>query len=544
MIARLLLLAATPAAVLASSSTYYYYYYYDDDDSSAYTLAQASGLGYAAAYFFGLIVTCYFLDIFGLFDNHVRDLSKDAYFSFDRNKRIVGRISDEYKKSKQALAKGKRASISHNDRESIIDEIRSSSSKELDKEIKKEANCFVRCIHVLFCGCKWIQRLFWIDDDPWSSEFTASLLENKSYYGCEPKFDGLILSEWWLGFEYRLPRGCLEDFFFHFYNTNPIASMFLCTRGHPISRRARRAAFISQNTLAFFLVCIWGKLCYQFCGDNAAKTQVYGSLVNVLLISPISIFVYYSFVFLLTMPCLAKYSDYSCVKCFIETTKMLFLPLGTVSILSLWGASAFYLPGDQSGLNSLGTFIYSVHVVTTANDLKDSFTQYMTGANYFKLELDLFCYKLPLLTLGKWFYEYAISQGIIITDIDKTPGCCYDGTKSEEVYSKEVQCFVARHFLFFKFTYICATHPEDINDPKLHVRLDTEDEAMMKEQAELETGDVFSASRSAVKTWPKFFFATIFGKIEKNLVNNKAYYGEDELYEVELTETNQESNAV
>ena len=58
MLARLLLLVAT-VAVSASSD--------DDDDDGSYTKEQGFGLGYAVAYFFGLVVLCYFMDVFGYF---------------------------------------------------------------------------------------------------------------------------------------------------------------------------------------------------------------------------------------------------------------------------------------------------------------------------------------------------------------------------------------------------------------------------------------------------------------------------------------------
>ena len=467
MLARLLLLVATVAVSASASSD-------DDDDDGSYTKEQGFGLGYAVAYFFGLVVLCYFMDVFGyfLFDKHVRDLSEDAYRSFETNRLIVERVNEEYKSAKKNSAKGKHGVVDHNTRERIIDEVSRSSKVELDREIKKEKNCFTQFINTLFCGCSCgLQRLFWIDDDPWSAEFTASLLERKSYYGCDAMSNGVILSETCLWSEYRLPLGCFEDFLFDFYNNNPIASMFLSTRGHPISRRTRRAAFISQNTLAFLLVCVWANLgYYNFYGSRDSVDEggviTYDTIANVLVISPISIFVYQSFVFLLTMPCLARYSDNSCVKCLIETVKMIFLPLGTISVLTLWGASASYLPTDPSGVNSLAAFIYEVHIVTTANDLISNFKKYMTGANYMKLELDLYFLQIPLFTVGDWFYGYAVNKGMIITDAEKIPGCCYDGTKKEIVYSRDVQCFEAHHSFVLKFTYICPLYPDDLFDDK------------------------------------------------------------------------------
>ena len=74
------------------------------------------------------------------------------------------------------------------------------------------------------------------------------------------------------------------------------------------------------------------------------------------------------------------------------------------------------------------------------------------------------------------------------------------------------------------------------------MHVESEEETHIKET---ETGDVFSASSSAVETWPKFFFRRIFGKPRQSLVNDvdKGYYDVPDK-EVELAVTNPDANRV
>ena len=256
---RLLYILAIIGMVSASSDD-------DDYDDDNYSKAQGYGLGYACAYFLGLVFVVYCLDVSGYYDKHVKTLSEYAFRSHESNKRAVERISEEYQSAKMGSGKLKRLSITKEKRENIISESNKEVKAEVQEILKKNSCDIYGCIVTLFtcwfsycCNCK---RLLWIDDDPWTADFTASLLEGKSFYGCNDDVlpGGLLLSKTsgWnpFGFDLRLPLGLFEDFLFNFYNTDHIAAMFLSTRGHPVSRRARRAAFLIQASFAFLMVCL------------------------------------------------------------------------------------------------------------------------------------------------------------------------------------------------------------------------------------------------------------------------------------------------
>ena len=245
-----------------------------------------------------------------------------------------------------------------------------------------------------------------------------------------------------------------------------------------------------QNAIAFLLSVIVVSL------DFGPKTAV---MFNVLVITPITLSVN-SFFYYINCPCLQG-EDTNCNRFWINFSRMISYPIAWVGIGVLFAASCFFKDRvDPYGKRSLAKFVYSCHVVSTFMNTIYIFLLYFTGREYFRVSL---C-GLPVLHIGRWFYEFAMADGMFIRD---------PKNKNDNIYTSDI--LVYRSYGLCKcieFEYFCPRYKSSFRG-KHEALQKTDDDVPLDEDAE----DYFHKKHAW--NFSQILFISFFGRGTKNLVN-------------------------
>ncbi len=266
--------------------------------------------------------------------------------------------------------------------------------------------------------------------------------------------------------------------------------MFLSTRGHPYTRRARRTCFMLQNAIAFFLSVI---VLHQNFGPKTSLA------FNILVISPITLCIN-SFFYYINCPCLQSKKT-RCNTFWINFSRVISYPIAWIGIAVLFAASCYFQDRlDPYGKHSLAKFVYSCHVVSTLANTLYIFLLFFTGREYFRVIL---C-GIPVLHVGRWFYEFAIADGMFVRD---------PKNRNKNIYTEDI--LVYRNYCMCKcieVEYYCPRYKSTFKG-KHEVLQKTDDDVPLDEDAE----DLFH------KTHPwnlsQLMFVALFGRGKTSLIN-------------------------
>ena len=355
--------------------------------------------GIYCAYFVGLVLIALLIDRCACFDKTVDRLGHSAHIAFLKYERPKI-MEKEGKKdaptdNKGCCKKAQYAKVAPSD-------------VPIEKKPESKGCCsrlcsllFFPCVtcHYCVCGGSFV-------GEEYNPLFLLKLLSADSYFGIA---DGLVCC-------CCCATSMMGDFFFYLFNHHTILSMLFASKQNVFSRGERRIAFYVQNCLAFF---------FSILVVSYTTSALQKAVINVLVITPISLLVNTSYYYLLACPCLIREWDWACSQWCASWCekfgKVIAYPFTLVAVGLLLAAAAL---SQSDGGTAVSKYAYQVHVTSIFVDLiMATFKFRRNRFTSFK-----FC-SIPVFEIGNWFKEqvaifelkpdenFAITKGFLIPGI-------------------------------------------------------------------------------------------------------------------------------
>lgn len=347
--------------------------------------------GYYCAYFVGILVVMLIVDRVTCLDPLVTSLGNNGQISFLKYERKYllkkkGKV-EEIPDPNAGHHKESCCSCKKNDlKVAPEDAIKESVAK--DK--KKRGIGYYMC-----CLCNLTCYIFFGDDDceDWNPLYVKKLLTKQAYYGIP---DDKMCCTWCC----CCTGGIWADFVFYLMNHHTVVSMMACSKQNAFSRGERRVAFFVQHTMAFLFASL---VVY------ANVTPLQAVMINVFVITPITLVINTMYYYMLACPCLIHEWQWAisawCANLLDSFGKCIAYPLAVVAIVFLLGSALINALAQGGQLDAVVRYSYQVHLVSIFVDLfmalilfrKDTYTQYkvlgvvvLSTGTWFKEQCDIF----------------------------------------------------------------------------------------------------------------------------------------------------------
>lgn len=359
------------------------YYYSVDDDYSAITEATYVHLGVYLAYFVGLLFLALMVDrcqVMNKLVNHLGDTSHQWFVQY----------KGDHQRSNSTANFG-------DDDSSLIGPCGCFCGQAVVAQSAKVTATTASTPTDIRIGSSVLYQFFCGPTIPlkYCSSFRKRLLTGAAYWGCASHsfccFSG---------------SGFLSDMMFYFCNNHIILSMFSASLQHPLSRAERRVAFLVQHSVAFFLSVLLSMISFVFTEEQLL-------LINLFVVTPFTLFVNYSYYYMLACPCLIREYRWNickcCASCLECMGKVIAYPLSLGSIILLLMAAMFT---QNDSYTALARYAYQVHLVSTFTDFLMTAVRFLHD-HYFKFKVLGF----TVFEVGNWFKEM-----VEIFDLEKDTG--------------------------------------------------------------------------------------------------------------------------
>lgn len=354
----------------------------DNDDGNVGTVEDTFLIfGYYCVYFVGFVFTALLFDRVGCFDHfgvRLGNLAHTSFLKYERKyllKKKGKEIDPHADPPKGGCCKRTNIKVAP---EEII-------TAQTEEKPKKGFSFTTLCC----CCCKLTCWLCCGNDecDDWNPTFVKKLLSKDAYYGIP---DDSLCGRW-----FCCSSGMWADFIFFLFNHHTVLSMFACSKQNAFSRTERKIAFFVQHCMAFLFAALV---------ILADATPIQALMLNMFVITPISMLVNTLYYYMLACPCLIHEWQWAfsawCASMCDTLGKLLAYPMAIIAIFFLLGAALVNVLADEGQLDAVVRYSYQVHLMSIFVDFflsiilfrKDSYVQIKVCG-------------MPVFALGTWFKQ-------------------------------------------------------------------------------------------------------------------------------------------